>query len=48
MKKDTYNIASLSRDSLQQVQSLEKQLRKETGEELILIAYEEEHHQLKS
>lgn len=47
MKKDAYNIASLSQDSLQQIRSLEKELRKETGEEVILIAYEEDHDQLK-
>ena len=47
MKKDAYNIASLSQDSLQQIRSLENELRKETGEEVILIAYEEDHDQLK-
>ena len=48
MPKDTYNIASLSQDSLQQIRSLEKELRQETGEELILIAYETDHEKFDS
>lgn len=48
MPKDTYNIASLSQDSLQQIRSLEKELRQETGEELILIAYETDHEEVDS
>ena len=48
MSKDTYNIASLSQDSLQQLRSLEKELRQETGDELILIAYEADQEEIDS
>lgn len=48
MSKDSYNIASLSQDSLQQIRSLEKELRQETGDELILIAYEADQEEIDS
>lgn len=48
MTKDSYNFASLSRDSLQQIRSLEKELRQETGDALILIAYEADYEEIDS
>lgn len=40
MEKKQYNLANLSGTTLQQVRSLEKTLSEEKGEEVILIAYE--------
>ncbi|MGN1401375.1 MAG: hypothetical protein ACI4XL_07740 [Bacillus sp. (in: firmicutes)] len=40
--KEPYDIASISNKTLSQIQILEKQLREETGEELILIAYKDQ------
>ncbi|GAB3794367.1 hypothetical protein [Virgibacillus kimchii] len=40
MERNHYDPANLSDETLQQVRSLEKTLSKEKGEEIILIAYE--------
>lgn len=45
MDKNKYPFANLSDQDLQQVHQLEKKLSEEKGEEVILIAYEEEAHQ---
>ncbi|WP_187143729.1 hypothetical protein [Bacillus tuaregi] len=41
-KKDQYEFANLSNKELKQVNSLQKELSKESGEEVVLIAYEEQ------
>lgn len=42
MNKDQFNVAHLTEKEIQQLHSLEKTLSAEKGEEVILIAYQEE------
>jgi hypothetical protein len=44
MEKKQYDIANLSHSDLQQISNLEKILSKEKGEEVILIAYQDQNH----
>ncbi|MDX8365774.1 hypothetical protein ACSVDA_09345 [Cytobacillus sp. Hm23] len=39
MNNDTFAIAQLASDDLTKVQRIEEELRTDTGEEIILIAY---------
>ncbi|WP_164215761.1 hypothetical protein [Virgibacillus sp. YIM 98842] len=45
MEKKQYDPANLSETTLQQVRSLEKTLSEEKGEEIILIAYENDNQE---
>ncbi|MFK2824586.1 hypothetical protein QYG89_02590 [Bacillus sp. B190/17] len=40
-----FPVADLNKNHLQKVQSLEKELRQELGENIVLIAYDEENRQ---
>ncbi|MBB3868156.1 hypothetical protein DER53_08810 [Parageobacillus toebii NBRC 107807] len=42
MKNSSFPVADLKEQTLKKVQELEKRLREETGEEIILIAYKHE------
>jgi hypothetical protein len=42
VKNSTFPVARLQERTLKKVQDLEKRLREETGEEIILIAYKQE------
>ena len=44
MDKNQYDFANLSNTDLQQISMLEKTLSKEKGEEVILIAYQDQDH----
>ena len=44
MEKKQYDIANLSNTDLRQISTLEKILSKEKGEEVILIAYQDQNH----
>ena len=48
MEKKQYDIANLSNSDLHQISTLEKILSKEKGEEVILIAYQDQNHDDKS
>ncbi|MBA2874273.1 hypothetical protein [Thermaerobacillus caldiproteolyticus] len=39
MKSDSFPVANLQEQALRKVRELEKTLREETGEEIVLIAY---------
>lgn len=39
MKNAAFSIANLEEQSLKKLQQFEKKLREETGEEIVLIAY---------
>ena len=45
MDKNQYDFANLSNTDLQQISMLEKTLSKEKGEEVILIAYQDQDNQ---
>ena len=45
MDKNQYDFANLSNTDLQQISMLEKTLSKEKGEEVILIAYQDQDHE---
>ncbi len=45
MDKNQYDFANLSNTDLQQISTLEKILSKEKGEEVILIAYQDQDHE---
>ncbi|WP_200894689.1 hypothetical protein [Bacillus alveayuensis] len=40
MKNLSFPVAKLENNTLEKVQKLEKKLREETGDEIVLIAYE--------
>jgi hypothetical protein len=42
VKSNSFPVANLQEQSLRKVQELEKMLREETGEEIVLIAYKHE------
>ncbi|MED4988700.1 hypothetical protein [Parageobacillus toebii] len=42
MKTSSFPVADLKEQTLKKVQELEKRLREETGEEIVLIAYKHE------
>ncbi|MEK4028572.1 MULTISPECIES: hypothetical protein [Bacillaceae] len=42
---ERFPVADLNENHLQKVQSLEKELRQEIGENIVLIAYDEEEGQ---
>ncbi|MFC4184189.1 hypothetical protein [Saccharococcus thermophilus] len=42
MKISSFPVADLKEQTLKKVQELEKRLREETGEEIVLIAYKHE------
>ena len=45
MEKNQYDFANLSNTDLHQISMLEKTLSKEKGEEVILIAYQDQDHE---
>ncbi|GMB10130.1 hypothetical protein EDD69_10797 [Thermolongibacillus altinsuensis] len=42
MKNRSFPVAYLESNALEKIQDLEKKLREETGEEIVLIAYKRE------
>jgi hypothetical protein len=42
VKNNSFPVARLQEQTLKKVQELEKRLREETGEEIVLIAYQHE------
>jgi hypothetical protein len=42
-QKETFPVANLSSDKLAKIQKVEQEIREETGEEIVLIAYEHQH-----
>lgn len=45
MEKKKFDFANLSETELQRVSSLEKAMSEEKGEEVVLIAYQENDHE---
>jgi hypothetical protein len=42
MRMSSFPVADLKEQAVREVQELEKRLREETGEEIVLIAYQRE------
>jgi hypothetical protein len=42
MKISSFPVADLKEQAIKKVQELEKRLREETGEEIVLVAYQHE------
>jgi len=41
MGKEKYDFANLSNTELEEVSSLEKEMKEKTGKDIVLVAYEE-------